>query len=704
MRRLSPAQALVAALLLAIPLLLTAPALLGGRAFVPADLLQHVAPWKRETPDAAWNVLRFDGITQFYPWRLAAARSYRSGKLPLWNPNQLASGGGTPLWANSQSAPLYPLNLPFWVLPTWYAFGLGAAFHLLIAAMGVYRLARSLGLERPASALSATAFALSGPVVCWLALPTFLCVSAWLPWLLLAIRRNSLVRAGLTLGLALLGGHLQIALYVALSGLVYAAFHIPATNRGRVGLGALGALALAGLLAAPQALPSVELSKISARASAGKPTLESYSGWVKSAMPIRSLVTLAFPDFYGHPIDGTHWNDSEVGGRVAGGNNYAEWACYVGVAPLILALAALFFPWKRADEGVLKERRPLAALLGLSLALALGSPLNLVTYFGIPGFSQTGNPARVLVVAALALSLLAGIGVQLLADAALSLALRRRALALGVGTAVFLAAIGASQSVGWAALVRPDVPFGKLLDLAMPGILLGVVWLALTVVLGFAGTKRTDSLPQILLICLTLVDLGVWASRYNPTAPPAEVYPVTPGLRWLQENAQGALIAPLNQSWSMGAPSPRAVLPPNALTVYGLRDVSGYDSLFPGERKDALKSVLGRDPSPPENGNMVFVKGIEEARAAGAALVVTRPDDAPLSLSLAYDGPDLRVYRADWPTPPPPSPPPPTTALKVGLFLGALGMATLGGLIVGESDIPRRIVGIREWKIRKTSY
>lgn len=686
MRRLSPAQALVAAVLLALPVLIVGPALLGRRAFLPADLLQHVAPWKRETPDAPWNVLRFDGIAQFYPWRLEAARSYRSGKLPLWNPNAFAAGGGTPLWANSQSAPLYPLNLPFWILPTWYAFGIGAALHLLIAATGVYRLARSLGLEMPASVLSATAFTLSGPVVCWLALPTFLCVSAWLPWLLLAIRRRSAVGASIALGLSLLGGHLQIGLYIALSGLVYAGFVAPGASgkwKGGV-LSAIGAIALAGALAAPQVLPSVELSRVSARAGAATPTLEGYKAYVGSAMPVRSLVTFVFPDFYGHPLDGTHWNDSEVAGRVAGGNNYAEWAGYVGVAPLVLALVALLAPWKRADAGLFFERRPLGALLGLSLALALGTPLNLATYFGIPGFSQTGNPARALVVAALALSLLAGIGAQILSDARLALALRRRSLALAVGAVSFIAAVGASQSPAWAALVRPDVPFGKLMDLAVPGILLGGVWLALTVAICAVSTKRTDSLSVALLAGLALVDLGVWATKYNPTSPPDAVYPVTPGIQWLQKNAKDAPIAPLNSAWSMGARSPKAVLPPNALTVYGLRDIAGYDSLFPGERKNALKAVLGRDPSPPENGNTVFVKGLEEAKAMGAAFVVTRPDAEPLPLPKAYSGDDLTVYRTGWPSIQPPAPPPPTTGLKVGLFLGALGLGILGGLLAAR--------------------
>jgi hypothetical protein len=51
--------------------------------FLPADMLKHVSPWNSAwaaTADTAaksaslppWNPLRWDGIAQFYPWRLFA--------------------------------------------------------------------------------------------------------------------------------------------------------------------------------------------------------------------------------------------------------------------------------------------------------------------------------------------------------------------------------------------------------------------------------------------------------------------------------------------------------------------------------------------------------------------------------------------------------------------------------------------------------
>ncbi len=124
--------------------------------------------------------LQWDGIAEFYPWRLFAARTLHQGFLPLWNPYQFC---GTPFVANSQSAVFYPLNLLFVLLPTSTAFGVSALLHLALTGWLMYGLLRSpaFGLGRSAATLGAVVWQLSAWQAAWLALPTFLCVSAWLP-------------------------------------------------------------------------------------------------------------------------------------------------------------------------------------------------------------------------------------------------------------------------------------------------------------------------------------------------------------------------------------------------------------------------------------------------------------------------------------------------------------------------------------------
>jgi uncharacterized membrane protein YhaH (DUF805 family) len=713
-------RALAAALLVLLPLLLLWRPLSGQAAFVPADLLRHVAPWSQTSPAPegapAWNVLRYDGITQFYPWRLEAARSWDAGRVPLWNPHEFAFAGGTPLLADSQSAPLYPPNLIFWLTPRgafWYAFGLSAAVHLLIAAAGMYRLLRGpVGLRRASSLLGTAAFALSGPVVTWLALPTFLAVSCWVPWLLLLVRRAhdsagtragrlAAAGAGAVAGTMLLAGHLQMAFYGLLAASLYALFlGLTRLRAGTVrparwatGFAAAGALAIA--LALPQLLPAVELSGSSHRQVTR--SAEAYRAYVGLALPPRNVVTLLAPDFFGQPNAGSYWNDSD-----RGGNNYAEWAAYVGVVPLLLAVLAVALPWRGADAARVPPDRAFFALLAaVALLLAMGTPLNLLPYWGVPGFAATGNPARILVLWALSAAALAAVGLEALLRADLSRPALRRAALAAVTVPLLVAAFGASRAAAFARDAVSGVPFGQLLTLATPGLLVAAVLLALGAAALFAlpalKTAEQRGAGAALCALLALADLALWGGGYNLTSPPGDVYPETPGLAFLRQNAGNAPVAVLNRNWTLGAaPPPGAALPPNSLTVYGLNDVGGYDSLFPKAYKDAVAQAGGgAEPSPAANGNMVFIKSVETAVNLGARYVVTAPDgpEAQALLGGAYP-PLRRVYPAELTGTPPdllvfenpagkdaPAAFRPTVpaSFRAGLFAGLCGVSVLAG-------------------------
>jgi hypothetical protein len=718
---------LVLLALLFLPLLVFHRPLLLGEAFVPADLLSYLSPWKSVHPPTddspQWNVLRFDGITQFYPWRVEAARQVQSGRLPFWNGHQFAANGGTPLLANSQSAPLYPLHILFYVTPLryiWYVFGLLSAIHLAIAASGLYMFLRACGLRRGACLLGGASWVLSAPIICWLSLPSFLGVSCWLPWLLLLIRvahteagtrtgRLATLGAGGVAGTLILAGHLQIALYTLLAALLYAAFWGVATVRARrialprwVG----GAVLVTGLaigFAAPQVLPAVELSKISHRAVSEK-SRELYNANNGSAVPPRAFVTFLAPDFYGHPNHGLHWNNSNLrDGSGRSGNNYAEWALYTGVLPLLLALFALCTlrapasppppntggaggsdgePSPPANPSRLETRsgRPanppappelgvggLAGLPGsqtdklfltvlglLALLIATGTPLNLALFYAVPGYASLANPGRVLVVFAFAVAGLAAFGLESLLSPSVPLASKRRGAFVPLVAPLLLAAWGASLGAAWAREAVAQVPFGDLLTQATPGLLTAGVLLVLSAALlfvipRFAGNAERTRAASAVCVLLTIADLALWGYGYNPSAKQEQVFPVTPGIAWLQKNAANARIAVINRDWTLGQTAPQfAALPPNTLTVYGLHDISGYDSLFPKVAKEQVSFAAGGDDaSPPANGNMVFVKSVRTALNLGAEFIVFA-GDAPIGesgLSESYRGDDLIILR-----------------------------------------------------------
>jgi hypothetical protein len=118
------------------------------------------------------------------------------------------------------------------------------------------------------------------------------------------------------------------------------------------------------------------------------------------------------------------------------------------------------------------------------------------------------------------------------------------------------------------------------------------------------------------------------------------VYPETKGIAFLQDHAGHDRIMPINQRWSLFASANvnlPDVLPPNAATVFGLRDVQGYDSLFSGKYKAYANSFarpnrIGLlDASPIEVGNIVFFQNANAPNVpeTGAAYAIAPPFDSP---------------------------------------------------------------------------
>src|SRR2546426_140465 len=82
------------------------PDLLQGRVLLPVDMLEAFPPWSAASiMDRPVNPLLGDQLQQMYPWRVFIHQEIAAGRLPVWNPY---AGGGVPLFANGQSAVLFP--------------------------------------------------------------------------------------------------------------------------------------------------------------------------------------------------------------------------------------------------------------------------------------------------------------------------------------------------------------------------------------------------------------------------------------------------------------------------------------------------------------------------------------------------------------------------------------------------------------------
>lgn len=602
-------DAAAASLLLAVALAIFRPFLFTDEVLLPGQYLARFRPFTQQpVPSrcltANWDALKWDALAQYYPWRLYAHRALREGEIPLWNPHQFC---GAPFLPNLQAAVLYPPNLLFWVFDPARAFGWAAFLHVLFAGLGVYLYARRLLFSRAAGLVAGMAFLCCGFIQGWTQLPTLMNVAAWIPWALLATEgllgqrpAASAIALAVVVALQFLAGHLQVSFYllliVACRLLWLIGVHAvhgtrPQSFRLAAQGWAIGAFVIGGMLAAGQLLPTMELAEFSHRA--GAPSAAGYQWNIEHALPASHLITLFSPDFYGNPSQGTFW----------GARNYTEYAGTVGVVVLMLAFLGLC---RNRKEGTLFWS--LAAVA--TLAAAVGSGINRLFYFCVPGFSHSGGFARVLVLFCLSAAMVAAVGTEAMLEA--TPAVRKRWLALLA--LAFLAAFLAALLAAWFPL-KGRIAFDELLVL-QPWAVLRPLLLAggLLAVLGLSRLPRRVSV--FCLLTLVAVDVVPFAVRCHITGPRPLVYPHTELLERLarQSARDYSRILPISNNWPL-QDFPDATLPPNGAMVYGLYDVQGYDSLMTTHYKAVAAELEGGSPCPLANGNMLLLHNAGSSRA-----------------------------------------------------------------------------------------
>jgi hypothetical protein len=401
------------ALGLLLPLLFLAPWLGGSRLIVPSDLLQPMIPDAPPMRALDRHELLNDPLFQFLPWELEVRHALRGGRLPLWS--DLLEGGSSP-WVNPQAGVLSPLAMLARPFPIQH-FLLGMlALKMLLAVEGTWLLARAVGVSRPAAALAAVGFALSGGMMSWALFP-HTATLAWVPWLTLGVIRlfrgvrgvhgvrrggegRTVVTVALLTAALLLSGHPETA---AIGGLFAAVCGLSLRARRRSFLRGLGAAAAAALLgtclAAPQALPFLLHLPLSQRAGetlarsmpAASVTLGQPLTWFVPGYG-SFLLAPTNPWVYGRPYREPfrgpfNWADAESGyaGLLAFAGSVAALAAvrrrawpFLGFALASLLLAAQLVPVARVLHAAPALRAPayprflLAGCLALSIAGALG--------------------------------------------------------------------------------------------------------------------------------------------------------------------------------------------------------------------------------------------------------------------------------------------------------------------------------------------
>jgi hypothetical protein len=152
----------------------------------------------------------------------AQEMSSKDGEWPRWNSRQYA---GTPFLGDLHGSLHYPPNLLVLVMAPDRAFGFLFIFHMLVAAVGMYRLSRYFELRRSAAVLGALAYAVPFSAAVHMAAGALdhYVTASMAPWVLLLIlrlvKRVSMVRLcmlAVAVGAVLLGGSPQDFLFLFL--------------------------------------------------------------------------------------------------------------------------------------------------------------------------------------------------------------------------------------------------------------------------------------------------------------------------------------------------------------------------------------------------------------------------------------------------------------------------------------------------------
>jgi len=450
----------------------------------------------------------------FHPQAEAFFATVRQGSWPLWNP---FPGFGEPMLANSNFQVLYPPTWLLLLLPPAPYYTLYVLLHLLFGGLGLYALARHLGVSRPAALAGAAVFVTCGPTLSFVNVWNHLAGACWMSWVVLASLRAVRARsaeAALVWGaavaaqvyagspdLCLLTLVATLAAWAAVPGAID-----PARPRALLSTIALAVVAAVALSAA-QWMPTLAAARAGSRS--GFP-FEQRAFW--SVHPL-SLGQLLAPLPLREIVNYSPW----------AGDLFDVWepfvaSLYLGAAAAALAAAALGGPRSRPGR--------LLALFTLgTLAVALGrhTPVYGAITRALPPLAMFRFPAKAMVLVGWSWALLVALGAdRWWRDPAGSW--RRMAVTSSGVLAVFLAGAAVRAAISAAHGTLPVLgPAAEGGDVVARRIVLAVAWAAVCATLALAATvwPRGGRAMAAAAMALAVADLGLAHRDLNHTAPAA---------------------------------------------------------------------------------------------------------------------------------------------------------------------------------------
>ena len=502
---------------------------------------------------------------QTEPWFALSRDEYRASVPPLWNPYQ---GYGTPLAANMQSQPFYPLTvaLLFHLTPRFYTYYI--LLRLFIAGIFTYLYLR-LFLSFTASIAGGIFSMLTGYFIVFLTVPN-LSVEILLPMVLLAgeylLRRKTARQVfwlAISVMLACLGGMPESTFLLLAFASVYLLFRILSLAEFRQDwqrlMALLAASAAAGLcLAAFLLFPFIEYM----RASSNSHFFPFLTGSVHDKFDL-SVLTYFFP-LLSAPLYAQHLTPHD------------QFRNYVGLLSVFLVIVSFGSVFGRRKDGALRS------LACFFFALLLFFVLKM---YGFPAVNWIGR----LPIFNLALMVkydepILGFCIWVLCAIAIERLMRnevsRWLQVSGLGVPVL---IWAAAFLIWKRKIRAHIDPAILpamhFAFVLPAILLAILGAVIMSKFWFNDSKGWQWMNQrrlgVIIIALTTAELSL-----NYIFPTYRLYERSPSIhrdpyqgaafvRFLQGKANGSRI--FGRHW---------VLMPGWPAVFGLSDIRNVDALY----------------------------------------------------------------------------------------------------------------------------
>lgn len=529
-------------------------------------------------------------------------------QIPLWSPTILS---GYPFFANPLSGLFYP---PGWLallfhLP--FGFNLVLALHLVWGGLGMFQLLKTEGLSKWAALFGGLGFAMLPKVFAHYGAGhlTLLYAIAWTPWLLycktISFKPGSrlgktVIPDGIILGIIFLAD-VRWSFYAGILWVAYRFSHRHDIGMRNTFLHLIGQGALAFLVAAPLALPLIQYTQRSSRASMGIEQIGAYS------LPVANLIGVLFPDFHGNH----------------------EWVVYAGGIGLTLAVLVILANPPRSTI------KFWGLVFVVSLVFALGEALPGFAWLArIPGFDLLRAPSRAVFLAGMGLVALAGYGCETVifpqentirkrANLGL-IALFALTLFLGIGL------VTQADQLAW------NVIWGMVFSLA------GVVWI-------LVGLNRLLSRHVWLfgLFCLAILDWGgVALLSFSPR----------PAMIVLDEQVEVAEYL-ASQAGQFRVYSPSYSMPQQTAVAHDLKLADGVDPMQLLSYAEYMEQASGVphqgyqvtiptfSTGNPSQDNITYLPDLNALGNLNVAFIVAAYDIKMEGLNLVKMLGDTRIYR-----------------------------------------------------------